>query len=113
MKNSNTTEEFSAYPLLNQLFILFWLQGKDRPTTGVMTFDEWRELADALGLVKKNTSIERIRNDEQSMFFDNVLDLGEMIVAWDGPYPIDSLTYKVNEKLKQRINQQLVAQENR
>lgn len=108
MKQLTSDKDFDSYPLLNRLFYALWLQKKGYVVKKEISFSQWKEIADDLGLIRKSTSIERMRSDDQGLFFDYVLDLGEFVLAWDGEDPIDILSYRVNERLKRRINQFLV-----
>lgn len=102
MKHSNTVQEFDDYPLINQLFYLLWLEKRRYPIRKELLLSQWKELAEGLGLVVHDTSIERVRSDGQSMFFENVIDLGEVLIAWDGEL-VDTLSYHVNERLEKRL----------
>lgn len=63
------------------------------------------EVAFTLGNeLQHDTSIERRRSDDDSAFYNNILDYREYLLAWDGEQPYDTLWFKVNEKLKRTIN---------
>lgn len=73
--------------------------------TKELTYSQWTELALALDM-QSDVSVRSGEN--QSGMFNNVLDLGEFLLAFDGSEPIEILSAKVNEKIKRKINQYLI-----
>lgn len=105
MKLKTNIEEFDAFPVLNKYFLILWLKGKRYPMTKELTYSQWTELALALDM-QSDVSVRSGEN--QSGMFNNVLDLGEFLLAFDGSEPIEILSAKVNEKIKRKINQYLI-----
>lgn len=100
MKQITNKNDFDTYPLLNRLFFVLWLQKKGYEVKKEISFSQWLELGLALG-VRYDSTIRS--GDDQTAYFNNVLDLGEFLVAFDGPEPIDTISYKINESLRKRI----------
>lgn len=107
MKHITSKQEFNSYPPSVQIFLLLWKYHTNRAITKQVTYSEWKELALCLtNELQHDTSIERKRSDDQSATFNNVLDLGEMIIAWDGREPIETLSYLVIQRIKKRLVQE-------
>ena len=102
-----TDKEFNELPLYNKLFWIVWSKRKGYPITRNLPMSHILSVALVLGDLRHDTSIERVRSDDQPTTFNNVLDLGEFLLAFDGKEPIESLSYTVNQKLRKRINQSL------
>lgn len=104
MKLKISQTEFNNQPVLNRYFLIRWQELKKREVTPFWRRDEMDEVLIALGgNFKTDTSLERQRSDGESTFFNNVLDMSEYLLAWDGGEPIDIVFYKLNEKLRRTI----------
>ena len=108
MKLSTTPQEFDQLPIYNRLFLAMWKLKKGYAPVKECTFAEVLELAFALTNDLHYDATVRDGPDEAAMF-NNVLDYQEFLLAFDGDDPLGILWYKLNEKLRRRINQYIVA----
>lgn len=112
MKLRTNKADFDRLPVTSRYFLARWKQLKGRPVIKEWEFLELIELTAALGNdLRFETSVRK--NDEASAMFNNVLDLDEILLAWDGSQPIMIAFYKMSEKVKRRIIQHLTVNQNR
>lgn len=104
MRQNISRDEFDELPPLNRLFLALWKQKKQQNQTKELSFGELVELSFAL------TPDLRFDTPSERTTFNNSLQYDEILIAWDGREPIETLWYEVNQKLKRRIFQFLITQ---